>query len=104
MSDIHTERSRSVDYMKKAIELALKGKGQTSPNPMVGCVLVKNNKIIAEGWHKYCGGDHAEMIALKKAGKNARGAAMYMTLEPCCHYGRTPPCVDQVIKSGIKEI
>ncbi len=91
-------------YMKKAMDLALKGKGKTSPNPMVGCVLVKNNKIIAEGWHKYCGGAHAEVMALKKAGTNAQGASLYMTLEPCCHYGRTPPCVDQVMKSGIKEI
>lgn len=92
------------EFMKRAIQLALKGKGKTSPNPMVGCVLVKNNKIIAEGWHQYCGGDHAEMMAIKKAGEKAKGARMYITLEPCFHHGRTPPCIDQVIRSGIKEI
>lgn len=92
------------DYMKEAIPLALKGKGKTSPNPMVGCVIVKDNKIVAEGWHKYCGADHAEIMALKQAGEKAVGAAMYVTLEPCSHFGRTPPCVDKIIESGIKEI
>ena len=95
---------KDIKFMRRAIELALKGQGRTSPNPMVGCVIVKNKRIIAEGWHKQCGADHAEIMALKKAGEGSRGAAMYVTLEPCFHYGRTPPCVDQVIESGIKEL
>lgn len=93
-----------IDYMKRACHLALKAKGKTSPNPMVGSVIVKKNRIIAEGWHRRCGTDHAEIVALKKAGRRAVGARMYVTLEPCRHYGRTPPCVDQIIESGIKEI
>jgi len=93
-----------IDYMNRAYHLALKAKGKTSPNPLVGSVIVKGNKIIAEGWHRRCGADHAEAVALKKAGRRALGARMYVTLEPCNHYGRTPPCVDQIIKSGIKEI
>ena len=92
------------EYMRRAIELALKGRGKTSPNPMVGSVIVKGNRIIAEGWHARCGGDHAEVVALKKAGERARGGRMYVTLEPCHHYGRTPPCVDQIIQMGIKEV
>lgn len=92
------------DYMNKAYHLALKAKGETSPNPLVGAVIVKGNKIIAEGWHRRCGTDHAEVVALKKAGRRASGARMVVTLEPCHHYGRTPPCVDQIIKSGIKEV
>src|SRR3989338_2324088 len=91
-------------FMQMALKLALKGKGKTSPNPMVGAVLVKGNRIIAEGWHRRCGGDHAEIAALKKAGDRARGARLYVTLEPCFHYGRTPPCVDQIIRQGIREV
>ena len=89
------------------MRLALRAKGKTSPNPMVGALLVKNNRLLAQGWHKYCGWDHAEIIALKnfkKNGRSARGAKLYVTLDPCFHYGRTPPCVDQVIASGIKEV
>ncbi len=93
-----------IGYMRKAQKLALKAKGNTSPNPLVGSVIVKGNKIIAEGWHHRCGADHAEIVALKKAGQRAREACMYVTLEPCHHFGRTPPCVDQIIQSGIKEI
>lgn len=84
--------------------MALKAKGQTSPNPLVGSVIVKGKNIVAEGWHRRCGADHAEVAALKKAGRRAHGARMYVTLEPCHHYGRTPPCVDRIIESGIKEI
>lgn len=90
--------------MRRAFKLAQKAKGMTSPNPMVGAVIVKGNKIIAEGWHEFCGGDHAEVVALKKAGDSARGANLYVTLEPCAHFGRTPPCVDRIISSGIKEV
>lgn len=93
-----------IDYMTRAIRLASKGRGTTSPNPMVGCVIVKNGKVIAEGYHARCGGDHAEVIALKKAGEKARGATLYVTLEPCAHYGRTPPCVKRIIDCGIKKV
>ncbi len=90
--------------MQTALNLALKGKGKTSPNPMVGAVVVKWARVIATGWHRRCGADHAEIVALKKAGGRARGAKLYVTLEPCFHYGRTPPCVDQVIAGGIREV
>ena len=89
-------------YMTRALELAQRAQGLTSPNPLVGAVLVKDGKIISEGWHQKAGWDHAEIMALKKAGKHARGATLYVNLEPCCHFGRTPPCVDEIIKSGIK--
>ena len=93
-----------IDFMRRAIHLALKAKGMTSPNPIVGAVIVKGNKVIAEGFHHRCGADHAEIVALKKAGSSAQGARLFVTLEPCYHYGRTPPCVEAVIKSGIKEV
>lgn len=91
-------------FMQRAIALAKRAEGRTSPNPLVGCVIVRNGKVAAEGWHKVCGGDHAEVDALKKAGKKAKGAAMYVTLEPCAHWGRTPPCVDAVLAAGIKRV
>lgn len=91
-------------YMERAIFLAKKAEGWTSPNPIVGCVLVKGGKILAEGWHKRFGADHAEVMALKKAGASAKGATMYVTLEPCSHWGLTPPCVDAVIASGVKKV
>ncbi len=93
-----------LDYIKRTMFLALQAKGRTSPNPLVGAILVKNNRIIAEGCHKRAGEDHAEIVVLKKAGFKARGSTLYVTLEPCFHYGRTPPCVDAVIKSGIKQV
>lgn len=93
-----------IQYMQKAIQLALKAKGKTSPNPLVGAVVVKNNKIIAQGWHKKCGSDHAEISAFKNASVSLKGASLYVNLEPCCHYGRTPPCVDEIIRQGIKEV
>jgi diaminohydroxyphosphoribosylaminopyrimidine deaminase/5-amino-6-(5-phosphoribosylamino)uracil reductase len=91
-------------FMNIAMRLALKGKGKTSPNPMVGSLVVKNKKIIGWGYHKKAGARHAEIIALDKAGKDAKGVTLYVTLEPCTHFGRTPPCVDRIIKSGIKEV
>lgn len=91
-------------FMEAAIKLALKGKGKTSPNPMVGALVVKNGKIIGKGFHERAGLAHAEIMALTEAGKNAKGATLYVTLEPCAHFGRTPPCVDSIIKSGIKEV
>lgn len=91
-----------LDWMTRAWQLALKGKGRTSPNPLVGAVIVKNGQLIAEGWHARCGGPHAEIVALKKAGPRAAGAVLYVTLEPCRHFGRTPPCLDAIIAAGIK--
>jgi len=93
-----------LDYMKLAQQLALKGKMTVSPNPMVGAMIVKNGKVLAQGFHHHRGGPHAEVIAMRKMKKNFAGATMYVTLEPCFHYGRTPPCVDTVIKSGIKHV
>jgi len=95
---------KEIDFMKRAFELAEKGRGYTYPNPCVGCVIVRNGKIIAEGWHKKAGGPHAEIEALKNAGEKARGATMYVSLEPCCHYGKTPPCTDAIIKAGISKV
>jgi len=93
-----------LEYMKQAYALAEKGRGRTSPNPMVGAVVVKKGKIIGKGWHQRCGGPHAEMLALRQAGSSAQGAKLYVTLEPCFSFGRTPPCVDAVIRAGIKEV
>jgi diaminohydroxyphosphoribosylaminopyrimidine deaminase/5-amino-6-(5-phosphoribosylamino)uracil reductase len=89
-------------YMKLAIELAKKGVGRTNPNPAVGAVIVKNRRVIASAYHKKAGLLHAEALAIKKAGKAAHGATLYSTLEACTHYGKTPPCVDAIFKSGIK--
>ncbi|MFC1509715.1 bifunctional diaminohydroxyphosphoribosylaminopyrimidine deaminase/5-amino-6-(5-phosphoribosylamino)uracil reductase RibD, partial [Candidatus Omnitrophota bacterium] len=90
--------------MKKALDLAKKGRGFTSPNPMVGALIVKGNKVIASGYHKRVGSLHAEREALRKAGNRAKGAELYVNLEPCAHIGRTPPCVEAIIKSGIKKV
>jgi len=91
-------------FMRLAMKLALKAKGKTSPNPIVGALVVKNNKILGKGYHEKTGLAHAEVIALDEAGKKSKGARLYVTLEPCVHFGRTPPCVDRIIKSGIKEV
>lgn len=91
-------------YLSRALQLAQQGRFTTTPNPNVGCVIVKDNKIVGEGYHKKAGEDHAEIHALRKAGNFAIGATVYVTLEPCSHYGRTPPCTTALIKSGIKKI
>ncbi|MBI2974219.1 MAG: bifunctional diaminohydroxyphosphoribosylaminopyrimidine deaminase/5-amino-6-(5-phosphoribosylamino)uracil reductase RibD [Deltaproteobacteria bacterium] len=90
--------------MRRAIELALKGLGQTSPNPIVGACIVKNGKVISEGYHKSAGLPHAEINALRKAKRKAQGADLYVSLEPCCHFGRTPPCTEAIIKAGIRRL
>lgn len=91
-------------FMLRALELAEKAKGRTSPNPMVGAVIVRDNTIVGEGFHLRAGEDHAEIIALKQAGENARGATLYINLEPCCHYGKTPPCTDAIVAAGIRKV
>ena len=91
-------------YMKIALKLALKAKGKTWPNPMVGSVVVKNGRIVGKGYHKQAGLAHAEAAALDEAGQKAMGATLYVTLEPCAHFGRTPPCVDKVIASQVQEV
>ena len=89
-------------FMKRA--LALAGRGRTSPNPMVGAIVVRDGKIVGEGFHPKAGDPHAEVFALNAAGSLAKGADLYVTLEPCCHQGKTPPCTDAVIQSGIKRV
>jgi len=92
-------------HMNKALALAARARGMTSPNPMVGAVLVKNGRVIAEGYHKKAGTPHAEVIAIDSAGEKARGATLYANLEPCCHKEkRTPPCTGKIIASGIKKV
>ncbi len=90
--------------MACALRLAERGLFTTDPNPRVGCVLVKNGRVVGEGWHRKAGGPHAEIEALKAAGTHACGADCYVTLEPCCHHGRTPPCTDALIKAGVKRV
>jgi len=87
-----------------ACRLAVKAAGRTSPNPLVGAVLVKGNQVIATGYHRVAGGDHAEIVALKRAGSNSQGATLYINLEPCAHYGKTPPCAGALIRAGIKAV
>ena len=91
-------------YMKRALKLARKGVGKTSPNPAVGCVIVRDCIIVGEGWHKKAGTPHAEIHALEMAGSAAAGADVYVTLEPCCHSGKTPPCSDALIAAGVKRV
>jgi diaminohydroxyphosphoribosylaminopyrimidine deaminase/5-amino-6-(5-phosphoribosylamino)uracil reductase len=92
------------DYMRRAIQLAKLGAGWTSPNPMVGAVIVKDDRIIGEGYHQKCGELHAERNALASLTEAANGATMYVTLEPCCHYGRTPPCTEAILSHGIARV
>lgn len=100
----HSQSFRDQKFMKLALSLARKGSGRVSPNPLVGCVIVKNGKILSQGYHQKFGGAHAEVNALKKISGKARGATMYVTLEPCHHFGKTPPCVDAVIQSGVSRV
>ena len=91
-------------YMRQALDLARKGVGLTNPNPPVGAVIVKNGSVVGKGFHKKCGLAHAEALAIKAAGTRARGATMYVTLEPCDHFGRTPPCARSIVASGIRTV
>ena len=102
-----TWNAEQVEYMRRALEVAEKGRGRVRPNPLVGCILVKNGKVIAEGWHDHLGGLHAEQMAIHDAeekGHNTNGAIAYITLEPCNHFGRTPPCTEALLWAGINEV
>lgn len=89
-------------HMKRALRLAERGRGRVSPNPVVGAVVVRAGRVVGEGWHRALGEAHAEPMALERAGSRARGATLYVTLEPCTHVGRTPPCVDAILAAGIR--
>lgn len=91
-------------YMRLALRLARRGAGTTSPNPMVGAVVVRGSQIVGRGYHRRAGEPHAEILALQNAGKKARGATLYVTLEPCNHFGKTPPCTEAVLKAGVRKV
>src|SRR6202047_1165786 len=91
-------------WMDEAFELARQGEGRTSPNPAVGAVLVKGRNVVGRGFHTYGQVKHAEILALDEAGDKARGATLYVTLEPCSHQGRTPPCVDALVQAGVSRV
>src|SRR5690606_39696851 len=91
-------------FMRLALALAERGRGRVSPNPLVGCVVVKDGEVVGEGWHARAGGPHAEVAALAAAGDRARGATVYVTLEPCDHHGRTPPCTEALLAAGLDRV
>ncbi len=99
-----TQNGQDAFYMQMAIELAKNGMGFVNPNPLVGAVIVKNGIIVGKGWHEYFGGPHAEVNAIKDAGENTDGATIYVTLEPCSHYGKTPPCSLEIIKNKFSRV
>lgn len=91
-------------FLQRCLELAENGRGRTSPNPLVGCVIVQGGSVLTEGWHDQIGEEHAEVMALRNAGELARGTTLYVNLEPCCTKGRQPPCTDAIIRAGIKTV
>jgi diaminohydroxyphosphoribosylaminopyrimidine deaminase / 5-amino-6-(5-phosphoribosylamino)uracil reductase len=98
------EAERDPHFMRRALELAERGWGRVSPNPLVGAVVVRDGEVVGEGWHGEYGGPHAEVHALRAAGERARGATLYVTLEPCAHHGQTPPCTDAVVAAGVTRL
>ena len=106
MTNSYPEEQKKIDemYMERALELAAKGRGTTTPNPMVGAVIVKNGRIIGEGYHIRAGEGHAEVNVFKNAVEDVTGATMYVTLEPCSHYGKTPPCADKIVEKKIGRV
>jgi len=93
-----------IEFMRRALALARRGLGRTSPNPAVGAVIVRDGQVVGQGYHQKAGTPHAEVHALRAAGEAAQGATLYVTLEPCCHYGRTPPCTEAIIAAGISRV
>ena len=93
-----------MSHLERAIELAERGRGTTRPNPVVGAVVVAEGEVVGEGWHERKGGPHAEVVALQAAGERARGATLYVTMEPCAHHGSTPPCTDAVLEAGVARV
>src|SRR5437764_3992834 len=91
-------------WMRRALELAERGRGYVEPNPLVGAVVVRDGRAVGEGWHQRYGQAHAEVNALAAAGEAAAGATLYVTLEPCCHHGKTPPCTDAVLRAGVRRV
>ncbi|MDW7651911.1 MAG: bifunctional diaminohydroxyphosphoribosylaminopyrimidine deaminase/5-amino-6-(5-phosphoribosylamino)uracil reductase RibD [Bacillota bacterium] len=104
MRGVDREMDADERYMWHALDLAAQGTGETSPNPMVGAVLVKDGEIVGTGYHQKAGGPHAEIIAIEAAGEESRGATLYVTLEPCSHTGKTPPCTDRIIDAGVRKV
>lgn len=104
MSDTLGTDANDFAWMSRALQLAQRGLWTTTPNPRVGCVIVRDGKLVGEGWHERAGDAHAEVNALRAAGTNARGATAYATLEPCAHHGRTPPCIDALIDAGVARV
>jgi diaminohydroxyphosphoribosylaminopyrimidine deaminase/5-amino-6-(5-phosphoribosylamino)uracil reductase len=92
------------ELLARALDLAERGRGTTVPNPVVGAVLMKDGQVVGEGWHERAGGPHAEIVALEAAGERARGATLYVTLEPCAHHGRTGPCADALVAAGVARV
>src|ERR1700752_3483023 len=103
-SSTNTVNNHDLHFMEHALDLARKGVGLASPNPTVGCVVVKDGAILGEGFHQYDWKDHAEIVALKQAGDRARGATLYVTLEPCNHIGRTGPCTEAIVAAGVSRV
>src|SRR5215469_2970941 len=99
-----SDRARDEDYMRRALRLAELGWGQTAPNPMVGAVVVASDAVVGEGYHARYGDSHAEVQALRSAGTRAEGATMYVSLEPCAHWGKTPPCTDALIAAKVARV
>ncbi len=97
-------RTEDEQYMRMAVRLAARGRGAASPNPLVGAVVVKDGRVVGKGYHRRFGTAHAEAVALERAGRKARGSTLYVNLEPCCHYGHTPPCVDKVVECGVARV
>ncbi len=104
MPELHRAQGRDRELMRRALELAARGLGETNPNPAVGCVVAREGRVVGQGWHQRAGGPHAEVAALRQAGTRARGATLYVTLEPCAHFGRTPPCAPLVRDSGVRRV
>ena len=101
---VHSDDDSDLRFMRRALELAYRGEGHVEPNPMVGCVIVRAGEIVGEGWHTKYGEPHAEIEALRVAGTAAVGATVYVTLEPCCHVGKTPPCSRAIIEAGVSRV